>query len=309
MVSNNPPTEEELLAEEATAEDAQTEEAATEETAQEETEAPETAETGDDDEASADLDDLLSEITEGPSDDTDEDEDAEEAAVDSNLPSADTRGTTVVTPGQVEAPAEEKEEVKTKDKKQPEADEQKTERVKKRKLRKRWYIIHTYSGHENKVKINLERRIDTMSMTDKIFRVEVPQKTVTKINDKGKRQEKDENIFPGYVLVEMIMDDDSWYVVRHTPGVTKFVGSQKKPIPAKDSEIKRILGRTTPLAEKVEIDLKVGENVKIISGPFADFEGTVTEVSPEKERLKANISIFGRETPVELSFNQIQKAQ
>jgi len=177
----------------------------------------------------------------------------------------------------------------------------------KRPPRRRWYIVHTYSGHENKVKVNLERRIESMNMGDKIFRVEVPQKSVTKIKD-GKRTEKEERIFPGYVLVEMIMDDDSWYVVRHTPGVTKFVGSQKKPIPAKDSEIKRILTRAQPVAAKVEIDLKVGEVVKIISGPFADFEGTVTEVSPEKERLKASVSIFGRETPVELAFNQVQKS-
>ncbi|MCE3236158.1 MAG: transcription termination/antitermination protein NusG [Vampirovibrio sp.] len=177
----------------------------------------------------------------------------------------------------------------------------------KKPPRRRWYIVHTYSGHENKVKVNLERRIESMNMGDKIFRVEVPQKAVTKIKD-GKRTEKEERIFPGYVLVEMIMDDDSWYVVRHTPGVTKFVGSQKKPIPAKDSEIKRILLKSQPVAAKVEIDLKVGEVVKIISGPFADFEGTVTEVSPEKERLKASVSIFGRETPVELAFNQVQKS-
>jgi transcriptional antiterminator NusG len=177
----------------------------------------------------------------------------------------------------------------------------------KRPPRKRWYIVHTYSGHENKVKVNLERRIESMNMGDKIFRVEVPQKSVTKIKD-GKRTEKEERIFPGYVLVEMLMDDDSWYVVRHTPGVTKFVGSQKKPIPAKDSEIKRILLRSQPVAAKIEIDLKVGEVVKITSGPFADFEGTVTEVSPEKERLKASVSIFGRETPVELAFNQVQKS-
>jgi transcriptional antiterminator NusG len=179
----------------------------------------------------------------------------------------------------------------------------------KKPPRRRWYIVHTYSGHENKVKVNLERRIESMNMGDKIFRVEAPQKSVTKIKD-GKRTEKEERIFPGYVLVEMIMDDDSWYVVRHTPGVTKFVGSQKKPIPAKDSEIKRILLRDERKAAvvKVEIDLKVGDIVRIISGPFADFEGTVTEVSPEKERLKASVSIFGRETPVELAFNQVQKA-
>jgi transcriptional antiterminator NusG len=183
------------------------------------------------------------------------------------------------------------------------------DRPAKRPPRRRWYIVHTYSGHENKVKVNLERRIESMNMQDKIFRVEVPNKTVTKIKD-GRRTEKEERIFPGYVLVEMIMDDDSWYVVRHTPGVTKFVGSQKKPIPARDAEIKRILLRAQPTAAvaKVEIDLKVGEVVKIISGPFADFEGTVTEVSPEKERLKASVSIFGRETPVELAFNQVQKS-
>jgi len=180
----------------------------------------------------------------------------------------------------------------------------------KKPPRRRWYIVHTYSGHENKVKVNLERRIESMNMQDKIFRVEVPQKSVTKIKD-GKRTEKEERIFPGYVLVEMLMDDDSWYVVRHTPGVTKFVGSQKKPIPAKDAEIKRILLRSQPTAgvTKIEIDLKMGEVVKIISGPFADFEGTVTEVNPEKERLKASVSIFGRETPVELAFNQVQKSR
>ena len=177
----------------------------------------------------------------------------------------------------------------------------------RRPPRRRWYIVHTYSGHENKVKVNLERRIESMNMGDKIFRVEVPQKSVTKIKD-GKRTEKEERVFPGYVLVEMLMDDDSWYVVRHTPGVTKFVGSQKKPIPAKDAEIKRILMRSQPVAPKIEIDLKVGDVVRITSGPFADFEGTVTEVSPEKERLKASVSIFGRETPVELAFNQVQKS-
>jgi transcriptional antiterminator NusG len=175
---------------------------------------------------------------------------------------------------------------------------------------KRWYIVHTYSGHENKVKLNLERRIESMNMQDKIFRVEVPQKSVTKLTKEGKRTQKEENIFPGYVLVEMLMDDDSWYVVRHTPGVTKFVGAEKKPIPAKDSEIRRILMRAAPVTTptKMQIDIKVGENVKIISGPFADFEGTVTEINAEKEKLKATVSIFGRETPVELAFNQVVKS-
>ena len=171
---------------------------------------------------------------------------------------------------------------------------------------KRWYIVHTYSGYENKVKSNLEKRIEYMNMSDRIFRVEVPQKTVTQIKN-GKKHEKDEKIFPGYVLVEMIMDEDSWYVVRHTAGVTKFVGSAKKPIPAKDSEIKKIINRTSAQTQKIELDVKVGDKVRIISGPFAEFIGDITEVYPDKAKLRANVSIFGRETPVELEYKQIQK--
>lgn len=172
--------------------------------------------------------------------------------------------------------------------------------------KKRWYIVHTYSGHENKVKINLEKRIEFMNMGHKIFRIEVPQKPVTKVTG-GKRQEKEEKIFPGYVLVEMIMEDDSWYVVRHTPGVTKFVGAEKKPIPARDSEIKKIIHRTQAQAAKVVLDVQVGDKVRIISGPFADFVGDITEVYPDKEKLRASVSIFGRDTPVELEYVQIQK--
>ena len=187
---------------------------------------------------------------------------------------------------------EEKEEVQVK---QPKKEQQ-----------KRWYIVHTYSGYENKVKSNLEKRIEYMNMADKIFRIEVPQKTVTQIKG-GKKQEKDEKIFPGYVLVEMIMDEDSWYVVRHTAGVTKFVGSAKKPIPAKDSEIKKVIQRSTSTTQKVEMDVKVGDKVRITSGPFAEFVGDITEVYPDKAKLRANVSIFGRETPVELEYKQIQK--
>ena len=170
----------------------------------------------------------------------------------------------------------------------------------------RCYVVHTYSGHENKVKVNLEKRIEYMNMGDKIFRVEVPQKTITKVKD-GKKQDREEKIFPGYVLVEMIMDDDSWYVVRHTAGVTKFVGSAKKPIPAKDAEIKKIIHRVQTQTTKIELDVKVGDKVRIISGPFADFIGDITEVYPDKSKLRATVSIFGRETPVELEYKQIQK--
>ncbi|MCR5260898.1 MAG: transcription termination/antitermination protein NusG [Candidatus Gastranaerophilales bacterium] len=172
---------------------------------------------------------------------------------------------------------------------------------------KRWYVVHTYSGYENKVKTNLEKRIEYMNMGEKIFRVEVPQKPVTKIKD-GKKTEREEKIYPGYVLVEMIMDEDSWYVVRHTAGVTKFVGSAKKPIPAKDSEIKKILYKTQQnTVAKVELDVKVGDKVRIVSGPFSDFDGIITEVYPDKAKLRATVSIFGRETPVELEYRQIQK--
>ena len=131
--------------------------------------------------------------------------------------------------------------------------------------KKRWYIVHTYSGHENKVKINLEKRIDYMNLGHKIFRIEVPQKSVTKVKE-GKRQDKDEKIFPGYVLVEMIMEDDSWYLVRHTPGVTKFVGAERKAIPVRDSEINKILRRTQVQPTKVELDIKDGDEV--ITTPF-----------------------------------------
>lgn len=172
--------------------------------------------------------------------------------------------------------------------------------------KKRWYIVHTYSGHENKVKVNLEKRIEYMNMGDKIFRIEVPQKTITKMKD-GKKMDREEKIFPGYVLVEMIMDDDSWYVVRHTAGVTKFVGSSKKPIPAKDSEIKKIIHKTQNQVTKVELDVKAGDKVRIISGPFSEFIGDITEVYPDKSKLRAMVSIFGRETPVELEYKQIQK--
>ena len=186
------------------------------------------------------------------------------------------------------------------------AAEAEAEEKKAKKNQKRWYIVHTYSGYENKVKVNLEKRIEYMNMGDKIFRIEVPQKTVTQLKG-GKKQEREEKIFPGYVLVEMIMDEDSWYVVRHTSGVTKFVGSAKKPIPAHDSEIKKIINRSTSTSQKIELDVKAGDKVRITSGPFADFIADIIEVYPDKSKLRANVSIFGRETPVELEYKQINK--
>ena len=175
-----------------------------------------------------------------------------------------------------------------------------------KKNQKRWYVVHTYSGHENKVKANLEKRVEYLGLGEKIFRVEVPQKTVTVVKG-GRRQDKEEKVFPGYVLVEMIMDDDSWFVVQNTAGVTKFVGANKKPIPARESEIRKIIHKVQVQTAKIELDVKVDDKVRIISGPFADFDGIITEVYPDKAKLRANVSIFGRETPVELEYRQIQK--
>ena len=171
----------------------------------------------------------------------------------------------------------------------------------------RWYVVHTYSGYENKVKTDLENTIKNRELENYFFDIIVPMEEQIEIKN-GKKKTNLKKVFPGYVLVEMIMDEDSWYVVRHTAGVTRFVGSAKKPIPARDSEIKKVLGRATADApQRIELDVKAGDKVKIISGPFADFVGDITEVYPDKAKLRANVSIFGRETPVELEYKQIQK--
>ena len=172
-----------------------------------------------------------------------------------------------------------------------------------------WFVVHTYSGYENKVKANLERRIHSMGMQDKIFRVLVPMEDEVEFKD-GKRKITPKKVFPGYVLVEMIMDDQSWYVVRNTQGVTGFVGSPgpgEKPVPLQEKEVKTILKQMGIEAPKLKIDFKRGDRVKVTSGPFFDFTGIVDEIAPEKERLRALISIFGRETPVELEFFQVEK--
>lgn len=174
--------------------------------------------------------------------------------------------------------------------------------------KKKWYVIHTYSGHENKVKNNLLRRSGSMGMGNRIFQVEVPEEKVIEIRD-GKRVERPRKIFPGYVIVEMILDDDSWHVVRNTPGVTSFVGSSSKPIPLSDREVRKILKRSTSGKTRVQIDLKIGDHIKVISGPFTDFDGDIIEISPERGKLKVSVSIFGRPTPVELEFAQVSKVK
>ena len=188
-------------------------------------------------------------------------------------------------------------------------DESRPERSAKPKDNRNWFVVHTYSGYENKVKANLERRIHSMGMQDKIFRVLVPMEDEVEFKD-GKRKITPKKVFPGYVLVEMIMDDQSWYVVRNTQGVTGFVGSPgpgEKPVPLQEKEVKTILKQMGIEAPKLKIDFKKGDRVKVTSGPFFDFTGIVDEIAPEKERLRALISIFGRETPVELEFFQVEK--
>lgn len=173
-------------------------------------------------------------------------------------------------------------------------------------MEKKWYVVHTYSGYENKVKANLEKRVASMNMRDKIFRVLIPMEDEIEIKG-GKRCVSKRKIFPGYVLVEMILTDNSWYVVRNTPGVTGFVGSGNKPIPLHSSEVWAIMRRMGLEEARPRIDLDLGESVRVITGPFENFIGTVEEIYPEKSKLKVLVSMFGRETPVELDFTQVEK--
>lgn len=173
-------------------------------------------------------------------------------------------------------------------------------------MEKAWYVIHTYSGYENKVKANLERRVASMAMEDKIFRVLVPMEEEYEYKD-GKRKLTKKKIYPGYVIVEMIMSDDSWYVVRNTPGVTGFVGSGAKPLALQEQEINLILHQMGIDEPRPKIDFETGEPVRVIRGPFENFSGIIEEISPEKGKLKVLVSMFGRETPVELEYNQVEK--
>ena len=173
---------------------------------------------------------------------------------------------------------------------------------------KKWYVLHTYSGYENKVKKNLEIRIETMGLEDSVFAIEIPTETVTEIKEGGRRVESDKKVIPGYVLIRMELDDRSWSVVRNTPGVTGFVGSEGKPEPLTRAEYNKLMKRTNVEApKKTTASIEVGQSVKVVNGPLADFDGVVSEVSPEAEKLKVMVSIFGRETPVELSFDQVAR--
>jgi transcriptional antiterminator NusG len=171
---------------------------------------------------------------------------------------------------------------------------------------KKWYVVHCYSGYENKVKRNLEQRISSMDMEGFIFQVVVPTEEEIEVRE-GKRRTYQRRVFPGYILVEMVMTDDSWYVVRNTPGVTGFVGMGNRPTPLREEEVQRIIKRMEAEAPKVKVTFKQGQKVRIVQGPFADFIGTVDEMNMEKGKVRVMVSFFGRETPVELDFLQVEK--
>lgn len=170
-----------------------------------------------------------------------------------------------------------------------------------------WYVIHCYSGYENKVRHNLEQRIETMGMKDMIYDVVIPTQEEIEVKD-GKRRTVERHVFPGYVLVNMIMTEESWYVVRNTPGVTGFVGMGNAPTPLRPEEVSQILRRMEAEAPHVKVTFKVGERVRIVDGPFNDFRGTVAEIDQERTKVRVMVNFFGRETPVELDFLQVEKA-
>jgi transcriptional antiterminator NusG len=169
-----------------------------------------------------------------------------------------------------------------------------------------WYVLHTYSGYEDAVAKNLKQRIESLGMEDKIFNVLVPKEKKIKIKN-GKRKVVEEKIYPGYVLVEMIVTDDSWYVVRNTPNVTGFVGAGTTPVPVSPKEIENLKKRMGGEEPQYKIEVKVGEMVKIIDGPFKDFDGKVSEIDEERGKVKVLVNMFGRDTPVELDSLQIKK--
>jgi transcriptional antiterminator NusG len=169
-----------------------------------------------------------------------------------------------------------------------------------------WYVVHSYSGYENKVKANLEQRIESMGMQDKIFQVVVPTEEEIEVRD-GQRRITEKKIFPGYILVEMLMTDASWYAVRNTPGVTGFVGMGRRPTPLRPEEVQRIMKRMEEEAPKIKVTFRPGQRVRIIDGPFTDFVGNVDDIDMDKSRVRVLVSFFGRDTPVELDFLQVEK--
>ena len=170
----------------------------------------------------------------------------------------------------------------------------------------RWYVINTYSGHENKVKHNIEHRVATMDKQAKVRQVVVPTEQVTEMQN-GQRVQKEQRTMPGYLLVNMNLTDDSWGLVKNTPGVTGFVGASNKPVPLNQPEVDRLLHRETAERPRARAQFSIGESVKVVSGPLSDFSGEISEINEDAAKLKVLVSIFGRETPVEVGFDQVKK--
>jgi transcriptional antiterminator NusG len=170
----------------------------------------------------------------------------------------------------------------------------------------RWYVINTYSGHENKVKHNIEHRVATMDKQAKVRQVVVPTEQVTEMQN-GQRIQKEQRTMPGYVLVNMDMNDETWALVKNTPGVTGFVGTRDKPVPLSQPEVDRLLHRETAERPRTRAQFSIGESVKVISGPLSDFSGEIAEINEDAAKLKVLVSIFGRETPVEVGYDQVKK--
>jgi len=198
---------------------------------------------------------------------------------------------------EAETPAGEEEETAAEDEAGTELAEPQDDRA--------WYVIHCYSGYENKVKHNLEQRIDTMQMQNEIFQVVIPTEDEMEVRD-GKRRVIERRVFPGYILVQMILTDDSWFVVRNTPGVTGFVGMGNEPTPLRSEEVQAIMKRMEAEAPKIKVTFKPGQKVRIIDGPFNEFIGIVDEIDMERAKVRVLVSFFGRETPVELDFLQVE---
>lgn len=173
-------------------------------------------------------------------------------------------------------------------------------------LERHWYVVHCYSGYERKVEHAIHQRIDTMGMVDKIFDVVIPEEEEIEVRD-GVRKPVTKRVFPGYILVQMVLDEDSWYVVRNTPGVTGFVGMGNEPTPLSPEEVKKIIDRMSKDAPTVKLDFKLGEKVRIVGGPFNDFIGTVSDINRDKAKVRVMVDFFGRETPVELAFEEVER--
>jgi len=253
--------------------------------------ADESSDAGDESEDSEEVVDAESSIVEEETNDAEESDDAESS-------DSDEKGT--------------EDSVETGDAESDDADEDETEDSEAEEEVPRpddteWYVVHSYSGYENKVEKNLMHRIESMGMQDKIFQVVVPTEEEVELKD-GHRRTIERRVFPGYILVEMVLDEDSWYVVRNTPGVTGFVGSGNKPTPLRPDEVDKILKRMEAEAPKVKVSFRVGEKVRIVEGPFEDFMGTVDEIDLDRTRVRVLVNFFGRETPIELDFLQVERA-